>query len=171
LRTPVVIDTNVLVTADGGPETSRLCVELCQKRILEIKADGCVVLDSEWQIVKEYTANLKRGRQPGLGLRFLEWILNTRSTHGHCSWIRITPHHERGYEEFPEHEGLRKFDWSDRKFVAVAAKCSPSLAIIQATDSKWVGWCSALNDCGITVEFICKDEIQKKYEKKTKYRV
>jgi hypothetical protein len=164
----VVIDTNVLVTAEGSPETSRLCTERCQKRILEIKAGGCVALDSSWQIIKEYRANLKRGRQPGVGFRFFEWILNTRSAHGHCSWIGITPHRERGYEEFPEHEELRNFDWSDRKFVAVAAKCLPRPPIIQATDSKWVGWCSALNDCGIEVEFICKDEIELKYKKKTK---
>jgi hypothetical protein len=169
MRKRVVIDTNVLMTAEGGPGASRPCIERCQKELLEIRAEGCVALDSGWEIIKEYRTNLSTSRQPGLGFRFLEWVLNTRSAPGHCSWVTITPHESRGYEEFPEHDGLQRFDWSDRKFVAVAAKHSPKLPIVQATDSKWVGWRPALAECGIEVKFICRSEIESKYEKKKKH--
>lgn len=170
MREPVVIDTNVLVTAEGGPEASRSCTVNCQRRLLEVREEGCVALDSSWQIIKEYRANLTTSRQPGLGFRFLEWVLNTRSAPGHCSWVNITSHRARGYEEFPEHDRLGDFDWSDRKFVAVAAAHSPKLPILQATDSKWVGWSHALSECGIEVEFVCESEIELKFQGKKKRR-
>ena len=166
MRQAVVIDTNVLVTAEGGFDTSRNCVDRCQKRLLSVQVGGCVVLDSGWQILKEYETNLSRGRQPGVGFRFWQWLLNTRSAPDHLSWVTITAHEQRVYEEFPEHDELRDFDWSDRKFVAVAVKHPSKPPIIQATDSKWVGWKAGLAKCGISVEFVCETEIKAKYEKK-----
>ncbi len=38
--------------------------------------------------------------------------------------------------------------------------------MLQATDSKWWGWRDALADCGITVEFLCPEQIQETYERK-----
>lgn len=38
--------------------------------------------------------------------------------------------------------------------------------IIEATDSKWWGWKEALEECGITVEFLCPDEIEEVYRRK-----
>lgn len=163
---PVVIDTNVLVTAEGGPNASRSCTERCQQRLSEVTKSGCVALDSGWQIMKEYQANLSTSRQPGAGFGFLKWLQNNRLAPERCLWIPITAHEQRGYEEFPEHDGLKGFDPSDRKFVAVASRHTPKLPIIQATDSKWVGWRSALAECGIDVEFVCKTEIEATYSKK-----
>jgi hypothetical protein len=169
MRKRVVIDTNVLVTAEGGPGASRSCAASCQNKLLEIQAAGSVALDTGWLIIREYEQNLQTSRQPGVGFRFLQWLLNTRSAKDHCSWITITPQSLRGFEEFPDHPGLKKFDRSDRKFVAVAARHSPKLPIVQATDSKWVGWAAALAECAIEVEFVCKNEIKLKYEQKIGY--
>jgi hypothetical protein len=168
MRKPVVLDTNVLVTAEGQPGSSRQCSERCQRKLRDLKDFGVVVLDSDWQIMKEYRNNLPGERQPGVGFRFFQWLLNSRTDPRICSWVTITSHQSRGYEEFPNHAGLTQFDWSDRKFVAVAATHPGKPPIVQATDSKWVGWQDALAECQIDVEFLCNEEIRDKYKKKSK---
>jgi hypothetical protein len=169
MRKAVVVDTNVLVTAEGGPAHSLQCAKYCTNKLLEIQKQGCVALDTGWEILKEYQTNLSGRRQPGVGFRFWQWLLNTRANPELCSWVTITVNESRGYEEFPDHDGLRRFDPADRKFVAVAALHPNKPPIIQATDSKWVGWKKPLAECGIEVEFVCKDEIEAKYKKKVKH--
>lgn len=70
------------------------------------------------------------------------------------------------FVEFPDHEGLKDFDISDRKFVAVANAHESKPPILQATDSKWWGWKAHLAQCGITVQFLCPEEIAETYERK-----
>jgi hypothetical protein len=70
------------------------------------------------------------------------------------------------YTTFPEHEDLDKFDPADKKFVALANAHPRKPPILQATDSKWWGWKDALSACGITVEFLCPDEVREIYERK-----
>lgn len=161
-----VVDTNVLVTAEGGAGASRGCAAQCQKRLTDIRHNGSVALDSGWLILNEYRANLPGRGQPGLGFRFFQWLLTVRSNPARCSMVRIHAHDARSFEEFPDHEGLKDFDWADRKFVAVAATHPARPVIIQATDSKWVGWRGALEECGIGIDLICKKEIETVYKRK-----
>ena len=69
---PRVIDTNVLVTAngehDGAPED---CVAECAELLQEIKERGHVVLDDAWRILGQYQNNV---RGPGVGYEFLKWL-------------------------------------------------------------------------------------------------
>jgi hypothetical protein len=82
--------------------------------------------------------------------------------------VAITPKETepRDFAEFPNHPGLSTFDPSDRKFVAVANAHPGKPPILQATDSKWVGWNEALNACDIKVDFLCPNEIRKTYDHK-----
>jgi hypothetical protein len=166
MRKPVVIDTNVLVVANAAPEHSRLCALNCMKRLKEIQATGQVVLDSGWEVLAEYAKNQPTRSQPGVGYQFWKWLLNNTGNADRCSWVNITRNDSRGYTEFPTHDGLTQFDPSDRKFVALSIAHGSYPPILQATDSKWMGWKRALVECGVSVEFLCKAEIQRKYEDK-----
>lgn len=68
------------------------------------------------------------------------------------------------YDEFPDHDDLNDFDNSDRKFIAVANAHPAKPPVLQATDSKWWGWKDALNEVGITVQFLCPDYVASKYQ-------
>lgn len=168
MRTPVVIDTNVLIVANGGPGRSRLCTKSCKDKLEEVRRSGQVVLDYGYEILNEYGKKQKATTgQPGAGFEFLKWLLNTKESAEHCAWVSITKMEERGYEEFPEYAGLCNFDFSDRKFIAVAIVHEPRPPVLQAVDSKWWGWKDALLECGVEVQFLCAEEIKAKHNLKT----
>ncbi len=166
MRKPVVIDTNVLVVANGGEQYTRKCSAACGLRLKQIRDDGRVVLDYSREILNEYERNQSRGGQPGIGFEFWKWLVNTKGGDMHCAWVTITKSAEGGYEEFPVHGGLNSFDPADRKFVAVAQAHGGSPPILQAVDSKWWGWKDLLAECGVEVDFLCADQVRLKFEKK-----
>ncbi len=53
------------------------------------------------------------------------------------------------------------------KFVAVAAAHPSRPPILQGFDSKWWGWRRALEESHIVVEFLCPEEIARKFEEKS----
>lgn len=168
MRTPVVVDTNVLLVANGGRSYSKSCALACAKRLFEIQKSGQVVLDYGYEILKEYAKNQRDEGQPGPGFQFWKWLVNTKGGAGHCEWVTITKLAPSGYREFPSHQGLLTFDPSDQKFVAAAKAHSGNPPILQAADSKWWGWNAALAECGVIVEFLCPEEIQAKFRGKMK---
>jgi hypothetical protein len=166
MRTPVIVDTNVLWVANGNSSFSPSCVLECASELREIIESGRVVLDYGYEILTEYGRIQQPTGQPGLGFQFWKWLLNTKGSADHCEWVRITKSETRGYIEFPPHNDLRDFDLADRKFVAVAVAHSGSPSILQAADSKWWGWQTALTECGIAVRFLCAQEVQANFHLK-----
>jgi len=166
VRTPIVVDTNVLLVADGRSDYSRQCASSCARRLQEIQSRHVVVLDSGREILREYGQKLPRTQQPGVGYNFWKWLINTKGGDGHCVWVELSKHATRGYVEFPDHPDLLDFDPSDRKFVAVAAAHPERPEIVQAGDSRWWGWRVALESCGIKVAFPCEAELRRKWEDK-----
>ena len=63
--------------------------------------------------------------------------------------------------EFPDDEDLKKFDMSDRKFVAVAIKSEFNAIIFNATDSDWWNYKKAFKKHGIEIKFLCPELIKK----------
>ena len=57
-------------------------------------------------------------------------------------------------------------DPADRKFIAVANAHPDKPPIVQATDSKWIGWREFLVKAGVTVEFIDEPFLQTQYRQK-----
>ena len=49
----------------------------------------------------------------------------------------------------------------DRKFIAVACAHPEKPPILQAVDSQWWDFHNAFRQHGVTVEFICEDDIQR----------
>ena len=168
-----IIDTNVAVTAnlalaldlDLVEDEKLCCVMACVEAIEEVVKHGGLVIDGHNEIFDEYRANLSMAGQPGMGDRFLKWVHDNRWSFPEEDRVPITKIGNT-YEEFPEHAGLKNFDRSDRKFVAVANAHRAKPPILEATDSKWWGWNDALAEVGVTVIFLCEDWIRKKHDDK-----
>jgi hypothetical protein len=163
-----VIDTNVAVVANGRSNASPVCVIACTTALNEIKRLGCVVVDDGWRIINEYRHNLNEDGQPGFGDAFLKWLLSNLKNKHRCIQVHITQigNDDHDFEEFPKHPRLAGFDPSDRKFVAIAATHPDRPPILQGSDSKWWGWKDPLGELGITVEFLCPDEIERTFKQK-----
>ena len=161
----VVVDTNVVVVANGRSEqASSDCVETCGDRLEEImRGKVKLVLDNRWIILREYMQNL-RSNGADVGDRFLGWILVNKDDR--CDLVSITPINgsENEFEEFPDDPALDGFDPADRKFIAVACAHSEKPPILQAVDSKWLNFHDAFRQNGVTIEFICEDDIQRLHE-------
>ncbi|RLE19093.1 MAG: hypothetical protein DRJ14_01685 [Acidobacteria bacterium] len=166
-----ILDTNVPKTANRAldstsiPQGFRPCVLACIEAVEHVVKKGGLVLDSNDEIFTEYRNNLSLSGQPGVGDLFMKWVHDTHWRLPESDRVKITAN-GASYDEFPEHMGLRNFDNSDRKFVAVANAHPAKPPILQATDSKWWGWKTALQEVKITVHFICRDFIKAKYSEK-----
>lgn len=166
-----VIDTNVPKTANRAidpasiPDELVSCVLACVEAVNHVVKNGGLVIDSGDEIFSEYRKQLLIKGQPGVGDRFMKWVHDNRWSFPEADRVTITKNGE-SYNEFPSHEGLVKFDNSDRKFVAVSNAHPDKPLILQATDSKWWGWQDALLEGGIEVCFLCAEYAKKKYAEK-----
>jgi len=162
----IVIDTNVLLVAEGLSTFSGPCRDECKTLLQKVQQERVVVLDTGREILKEYGNKLEHKKEPGMGHAFYRWLCQRVATPAHCETVTLTAHPARKYAEFPDHSGLHKFDDSDRKFVAVAAAHPKKPEIVQAGDSKWWGWRQSLGECGIRLNMPCEAELQEKWEMK-----
>ena len=160
----VVADTNVAVVANALSEQAfEDCVEICAERLEEImRGEVKLVLDDDWQILGEYAQNL-HSTGTDVGDRFLLWVLRNWRNPERCDLIHITPvdGSENEFEEFPNDPALDGFDPDDRKFIAVAVAHPEKPPILQAVDSQWWDFRDAFRRNGVTVEFICADDMQR----------
>ena len=162
-----IVDTNVILVANRQhPGVGDGCISSCVKQLQSIMASGRIALDSNFEIISEYLNKTQPNKCKGPGDVFLKWALQNNANTGRCDRIDLNSHPERGYESFPDDERLSKFDLPDRKFVAVAAAHEAHPPILQAADSKWLGWAPALSDHGIQVDFLCPADIQRFHDKK-----
>jgi hypothetical protein len=158
-----VVDTNVPVVANGrSKQASPECVKACAVRLGELAQKGRLVLDDKWLILKEYMVNLRSSGQPGVGDAFLNWVLTNRCNPRLCEQIAITPKNsaKTDFEEFPADPALKDFDPTDRKFVAVAVAHPDRPPILQAVDTKWWEMKEPLLEAGVTVDFLCEEDIR-----------
>ena len=158
----VIVDTNVVVVANGRSEqASSDCVDTCGEKLEEImRGEMKLVLDNRWIILREYMRNL-RSNGADVGDRFLGWILANRDKRCDLVSITLVDGSEHEFEEFPDGPALVGFDPDDRKFIAVAIAHPEKPPILQAVDSQWWDFRDAFRRNGVTVEFICKDDMQR----------
>jgi len=141
------------------------CVMACIEAIEHVIIKKGLVIDAGDEIFNEYRQQLAMSGKPGIGDSFMKWVHDNRWALPDNQRVKIKRNGE-SYDEFPEHDGLKNFDKSDQKFVAVSNAHLNKPIILQATDSKWWGWKDALSQCGITVQFMCVPYIQNKYREK-----
>ncbi|MBS0206966.1 MAG: hypothetical protein JSS49_29170 [Planctomycetes bacterium] len=165
----LIVDTNVVLVANGQhDDVSPECVAACAVQLQTIMKNSRIALDNDFEILLEYQnkTNPKRGGGPGNA--FVKWALQNRANRQHCDLVPLQDHPERGYESFPDDPRLVDFDPPDRKFVAVSAAHDAKPAILQAADSKWLTWEPALWDHGIKIHFVCRKDIQRFHDKKSR---
>lgn len=160
----VIVDTNVPLVANGkADQASEDCVETCIDRLMQItEGDVKLVLDDDRRIMGEYRNKLDPGGFPGVGDAFLKWVEINWTNSQRCDLVSITPidDSETDFQEFPTDPTLTDFDPDDRKFIAVALAHSEKPPILQAVDSAWWTYRDALRQNGVTVDFICEDDIR-----------
>ncbi|MDT8398178.1 MAG: hypothetical protein RQ899_06155 [Pseudomonadales bacterium] len=163
----VVIDTNVLLVADGQhQDISDECLSACIARLEQVKKSSTIVIDDEYRILGEYQHKLSANKSNSVGGVFLKWLLQNQTNTAHVAQVTLTETAQGFFDEFPEAELQAEFDPPDRKFPAVANAHLSKPPILQATDSKWLNWWSSLADSGIRVEFLCPADICRFYEQK-----
>ena len=168
--TRCVVDTNVAVTANGGnPATSVDCAASSAKALREVMATGHVFIDDGGRMMTEYRANLKLNGQRGPGHVFFVWLLTHEWGGIRVTRVPLTPKYDDQYdfEELPKPPDGVRYDPSDRKWLAVAAAHDEHPPILQSFDSKWWGWREALGNAGISIYFLCAEEIERKHREKT----
>ena len=163
----VVVDTNVILVANGRhQDVSHECVANCAIALQKIMLQGKLALDDQFRVLNEYLHKTQPKKGNGPGDAFVKWALNNRSNSKHVDTVGLQDHDERGFESFPDDADLENFDDSDRKFVAVAGAHPARPPIFQAADSKWLGWSPALERHGLSVDFLCKSDIDRFHKNK-----
>ena len=163
MKGPAVVDTNVPIVASGSSGVSAECVNATVQAIRTLIQGGLLILDDGRRILREYERHLSLGGQPRPGTVFLKWVYTNYANPSRCCLvhIRARPGDREDYEEFPDDEALASFDPSDRKFVAVARAHPAGPPIKVATDRGWWIHRHALAKAGVTVDFLCRTEIEK----------
>jgi hypothetical protein len=163
-----VVDTNVVATAEGAnPAAGAACRLACAEALYAVMQRGHLFLDTAGSIVAEYV-DAVGGGQPEAGGAFVRWVLQNQWRAASVTHVRVTPRTgaATGFEELPAPTDGTTYDPSDEKFLAVAAAHPDRPPILQAFDSKWWGWQNALKACGVTIHFLCPDEITAKHQEK-----
>ena len=166
-----LVDTNVpkianlAIQPDSSFDVPNQCVMDCIEAIEHVIKKSVLIIDDGDEIYDEYRRLLSLRGEPGVGDGFMKWVHDHRSNPHNIQRVRITKN-GNSYDEFPTHDGLKDFDNSDRKFVAVANAHADKPPILQASDSKWWGWKDALEKIGINVQFLCTEYVKAKYVKK-----
>ena len=160
----VIVDTNVPLVANGrADQAAEDCVATCIDELIKItEGDGKLVLDDQRRIISEYRNKLNPGGFPGVGDAFLKWAEINWANPQQCDLVSITPvdDSETNFQEFPTDPALADFDPDDRKFIAVALTHAENPPILQAVDTAWWTYRDALRQNGVTVDFICEDDIR-----------
>ena len=160
----VIVDTNVARLANGEwGKDFKECEESCINWLERImQGEMKLILDADWIILGEYSRNLSESGKPGAGDRFFVWSLRNRTNTEQCELVPITPieNSQTEFIEFPDDPELQKFDPDDRKFIAVARAHAEKPPILQAMDKQWWQLRDAFCRNGVTIEFICEDDIR-----------
>lgn len=148
-----VVDTNVGIVANGrdedGPHQPESIIA-CVRFLKDIMQSGRIAIDDRWEIIREYTHDMHSSGQPGPGDAFLKWVLTIKAT-DRCDQIDISA--------IAVPDQLAGFDPADRKFIRTALGC-PDPRIAEATDGLWWKRCADFGSAGITITFLCPEEIQ-----------
>jgi hypothetical protein len=174
MKPSVVVDTNVMVAANGRCENaSQQCVQVCVEAVVHIQSSKRVAFDRGYRIIDEYRQRLSHSGQPGLGDALFKWIWQNQANPDCCEVVEIHARSGSGedYDEFPDDPALAGFDPSDRKFVAVARVSPLSPPVMNATDSDWWDYREVLARHGVRVEFLCPEQFGSKRNQSTRPRV
>ena len=150
-----VVDTNVLIVANGGAsQADNACEDACEKFLGDLYSSfRSLVLDEGGEILAEYAKHCSHSGAPGLGDHFFAWAFSAQ--HTSCLRVPLEKNEDGSYADFPKATELSKFDPSDRKFVAAALACDEDPTIANAVDSDWLESRAALDAAAVRVHELC----------------
>jgi hypothetical protein len=157
-----ILDTNVLLVSSGKATQISLNDKLdCDKFVVSLYNNSVIYIDSKYLFFEEYFRKLNRSGQPGIGDAFAKWLYDNQYDTSVCKIVDIEPLNAEGtsFSSFSVPDDLKKFDLSDRKFVAVAIASSNIPEICNASDSDWWEFKEPLNKLGVKIKFICQEEL------------
>ena len=166
----IILDTNVPVKASIAPN---LCPEYelgMQKKCMEYigqlanGSDKKLVLDADYEILKEYQNNVCKSSN--MGKIFFRWLYNYFSQIQPEDFVKLKRNNCGQYIDFPYDDQTEKFDESDKKFIALANAHAEKPPIIEAADGKWLGYETAFSKYGIKIEFLDREYAKRMYEQK-----
>ncbi len=164
----VIVDTNVIVIANDTDDKRKDCRDRCQERIQQIiDQHEKVVIDNKRRILGEYQDNTRPNTRKGIGDLFVKRLLQNLGNPEICTMVHITSLAGNGtdFEEFPDDNVLISFDSDDRKFIAVALAhkrdTGQTPPILLAIDRGWLQFMAALANHGVSVNLICKEDMQR----------
>lgn len=150
--TPFVVDTNVLVVANGdNPEADIQCRLACVDRLNAFIEDQLVAIDDQGFIFEEYTKRVGWAGGPGVGAIFFKHVWNHQYDSKRVVRVSVTPSNDegRGFEELPPNS----FDPDDRKFLAVAVV--EEAVVLNATDGDWEEHSDLMQTLAVEVHQLC----------------
>jgi len=151
--THVVVDTNVLVVANGSSsQADDDCEVAAANRLQEILRSKVVVVDTEYLAIVEYSKNASWAGGPGVGDLFFKVLTDNIANPLRVSRIDIGASQEEIDMLIPNR--LLDFDSDDRKWIALYLEASAE-SIVNATDSDWSARKSDLVAEGINVLELC----------------
>lgn len=149
----LVIDTNVLIVANGESEQADEACELEAARTLaKAMRDHIVLIDTGTLATKEYDTYCRRSGQPGVGDLFFKSLLDNIANERRVLRIDIGSTPEEVDSAIPA--ALADFDPSDRKWIALHLVGSAD-SIINAVDSDWAQRKTDLEAAGVQVVELC----------------
>ena len=170
MKNKVIMDTNVPVKAatsvrdckDEELEMQKQCIEYIKKFIDNPKSK--LVLDIDYKILREYYNRIPN--TTGLGKLFLKWLNSYKCRIAPEDNIHLDMDSEGNYVDFPLESRTEYFDWSDRKFIALARVHHEHPPVIQAADGKWYGYKDIFEEYGIHIEFLDEAYAEMMYKRK-----
>jgi hypothetical protein len=150
---PWVVDTNVGIVANDRPVDGDHPTESVLKCVLflgNLMKIGRIAMDGDREIIREYPHKMRSTGEPGIGDAFLKWVLTNQANPSRCKIVDITniavPDQLKGFRD-------------DEKFIRTALGCSePQIA--EAVDGLWWKRRADFEAVGITVNFLCPEEIK-----------
>lgn len=163
----VVVDTNVILVANGShADVSPDCVIECVDRLERLMKTGTVVIDDAHRILNEYQNKTTPIQNKRPGDVFVMWLLRNSANITRVERVSLTERAPEMFDEFPDQALQPTVDAPDRKFLAAAGVHVERPNVWQATDSKWLDWWQPLSAAGVTVEFLCGNDVCAFYKKK-----
>lgn len=164
-----VIDTNVAVVAGLLSDMSMPCAEACAGFMEDVlHGKHKFIIDTDYHLIGEYE-HFRNDKNPySFPHRFLKWVYVNQNNPKYCKQVKINEIARYEFAEIPAALKRLGIDLSDMKFIAVAFANQGKAPIVEASDSKWIGWENDLKKEGIIIDFLCKNELREKYNQKMK---
>jgi len=153
VRDRTVVDTNVLVTANGrATHVEAACQLRCVDELARITREEVVCVDDKGLILREYQRQTESVGQAQPGTVFFKHVWQKM---GDTRRVRLIPVDPIGREgrEFSHPALPRNNLKKDAKFLAVALNADA--AIVNATDSDWAEHRELTDRMGVDVKQLC----------------